>query len=211
MRVVAVIPAYNEEKTVGQVVSTLKRVPVIEDVLVVSDGSEDGTASVARKAGARVIELKENVGKGGAMKAGVKSAAADIVLFLDADLVGLTESHVMDLLNPVIEGEADMSIGLFESGRPVTDIAQVVAPHLSGQRAVRGDVLAQVPELEVARFGVELALTRFVRRSQIRMKEVPLKGMTHVMKEEKFGFSRGFIARMRMYWDIVRAFTAGRG
>ncbi|MGE5484258.1 MAG: glycosyltransferase family 2 protein [Ignavibacteriales bacterium] len=211
MRIVAVVPAYNEEKTVGRVVETVRRVPLVDEVIVVSDGSEDGTARVARQAGAVVIDLDDNVGKGGAMKAGVKGAAADIILFLDADLIGLTESHVTDLLTPVLGDEADMTLGVFKSGRAATDLAQALAPHLSGQRAVRADVLSRVPEIEVARFGVELALTRFASENRIRVKEVPLPGMTHIMKEEKMGFSRGFFARMRMYWDIVRAFMSERG
>jgi len=211
VKVVAVIPAYNEEKTIGPVVSTIVRVPLVDEVVVVSDGSRDGTACVASRAGARVLELSTNHGKGGAMKAGVENAKADVVLFLDADLVGLTESHVIDLLTPVIEGEADMTLGLFKSGRSATDLAQTLAPYLSGQRAVRADVLRRVAEIDVARFGVELALTRFAGDNHLRVREVPLRGMTHLMKEEKLGFSRGFLARMRMYWDIVRAFLAERG
>jgi glycosyltransferase involved in cell wall biosynthesis len=210
VRVVAVIPAYNEEKTVAGVVLAVRSAGLVDEVIVVSDGSEDRTAATARDAGARVIELQENVGKGGAMKAGVDSAAADVVLFLDADLIGITGRHVTSLLRPVLEGRADMTIGVFEGGRPLTHIAQAIAPHLSGQRAVTAEALNRVSELDVARFGVETALTRVAKRSKLRVEEVPLKGVTHLMKEEKMGLSKGFVARVRMYWDIVRALVSGR-
>src|SRR5690554_4849137 len=101
MSVVAVIPALNEEKTIGEIVQVVKSVPIINQVIVVSDGSDDNTARIARKNGAKVISLKENVGKGGAMSAGVNSSREEIILFLDADLVGLTKAHVEALLTPV--------------------------------------------------------------------------------------------------------------
>ncbi|NPV71268.1 MAG: glycosyltransferase family 2 protein [Firmicutes bacterium] len=210
MRVVAIVPAYNEEKTVGNVIEVLRSLDRIDEVVVVSDGSRDSTAEVARRAGATVLELRDNVGKGGAMKTGIESTTAGVFLFLDADLIGLAEEHVTALIAPVVDGSADMTVGIFERGRAVTDIAQVVAPQLSGQRAVKAKVLSDIPELEVARFGVEIALTRYAKHEGIRVLEVPLKGLTHVMKEEKMGLSKGFVARMKMYWDIIRAHAANR-
>ena len=68
MKVAAVIPAYNEERTVASVVRAVREAPSISEVIVVDDGSTDRTAQVARQAGARVVHLETNVGKGGAMK-----------------------------------------------------------------------------------------------------------------------------------------------
>ena len=62
--VTAIIPAYNEEGTIGKIVSVVRQIDEIKEIIVVSDGSEDNTAEVARQAGARVIELVENTGKG---------------------------------------------------------------------------------------------------------------------------------------------------
>lgn len=205
MRVAAVIPAYNEEATIGPVIDAVRRVPCIDDVVVVSDGSDDATAAVARRHGAYVIELQANVGKGGALKAGIERADADVYVFLDADLIGLQPDHVTALLDPVLEGRAAMTVGRFSGGRVATDLAQVVAPYLSGQRAVRREVLAGIPNLEVARFGVEMALTRHIQRRRIRVEEVVLVGLTHRTKEEKLGILPGFLARMREYWDIIRS------
>jgi len=209
MKAAAVIPAYNEETTIGAVIDVVKRVPQVTQVIVVSDGSTDRTAHVARQMGAKVIDLKTNIGKGGAMKRGIDSTAAGVVVFLDADLVGLTERHVEALIEPVATDQAEMSVGLFEGGRVATDLAQAVAPFLSGQRAVRRSLLDEIEDMDIARFGVEVALTRLVRAKSYRVENVVLSGLTHRMKEEKLGFARGIVARLKMYWEIVRHVQRG--
>ena len=130
-----------------------------------------------------------------------------MVLFLDADLLGLTPKHVHNLLEPVINDQADMTIGIFDKGRIATDLAQKMAPYLSGQRALKFSLLEQISDLDVARFGVELALNRFMESSGVRVQEVLLHDMSHVMKEEKFGVWKGMAARMKMYWEIIKYFT----
>lgn len=208
MRVAAVIPAYNEEPTIADVVAAVRRSDLVESVIVVADGCTDATAERARQAGARVIEHPENRGKAAAMRTGLSACESDVVLFLDADLVGLTEAHVRALLAPVLAGEADMSVGIFDDGRLATDLAQVLTPYLSGQRAVRRSVIermfAEERDADVSRFGIEVALTRFAERAGLRVTEVPLEELTHRMKEEKLGLVRGLAARMRMYWDILK-------
>ena len=207
MESIAIIPAYNEEKTIGHVLAVLKNTPLINKIIVVSDGSTDNTVQVAKSYEVEVIELCENRGKGGALKAGLDNNKADVALFLDADLIGLTPKHVHSLLEPVINDHADMTIGIFDKGRIATDLAQKMAPYLSGQRALKFPLLEQISDLDVARFGVELALNRFMESSGIRVQEVLLHDMSHVMKEEKFGVWKGMAARMKMYWEIIKYFT----
>jgi polyisoprenyl-phosphate glycosyltransferase len=205
MRVIAIIPAYNEEKTIGDVLEVVKKTDIVDSIIVVSDGSTDGTVEVARSHGVHVIELKENLGKGGAMSAGMVSSESDIILFLDADLLGLTEAHVRSLVQPVMTGEAEMTLGLFDRGRLATDLALKVAPFLTGQRAVRRSLLEQISDMEISRFGVEVAITRHIEHRGIPVKAVTLHDMSHVMKEEKMGLVKGFAARMKMYWEIVKS------
>lgn len=198
----AVIPAYNEAATVGKVIETLKQVTDISEIIVVSDGSSDATAGVARRHGARVIELATNGGKGAAMAVGARAAREDILLFLDADLEGLTAAHVEALIAPLLDDSADMTVGIFSRGRSLTDLAQVVAPHLSGQRAIRKELFLAVGA-EKSRFEIEVLLNGEARARGWRVKKVPLVNMTHVMKEEKRGLWRGFVARLGMYKDIL--------
>ncbi len=207
MRITAVIPAFNEERTIAGVLSVLTGIEEIEEIIVVSDGSTDRTKEVAESFNVTVISLSENRGKGGAIKAGLDKSRTDVILFLDADLIGLRHSHVYSLLEPVTSGRNKMSIGIFENGRVATDLAQKVAPYLSGQRAVRREVLEEMNDLDITRFGVEMALTQLVDELNLPVEEVCLHDLTHVTKEEKLGVIKGLAARMKMYWEIVRYFT----
>lgn len=203
-RVVAVIPAYNEERTLGEVLDTVAHSPEIDATVVISDGSTDLTATVARRKGAVCIELEQNVGKGGALKAGIDQADADVYVFLDADLIGLKPAHVGALLAPVLAGEAEMAVGILDHGRAATDLAQWMVPNLSGQRAVTRRALQGMSGLEAARYGVEVAMTRHIKKQRLPVAAVPLECLTHIMKEEKLGLLRGFLARLKMYWEIVK-------
>ncbi|MDI6637302.1 MAG: glycosyltransferase family 2 protein [Bacillota bacterium] len=197
-----IIPAYNEGARIGRVISAALGAKLVSEVIVVSDGSTDNTADVARSLGVRVVELARNRGKGGAMKAGLAATSAEVVAFIDADLVGLTPDHVDELIRPVVSGEADATLGVFAGGRSSTTLAQRLTPGLSGQRAVRAVLLRDVP-MEDARFGVEVVLNRHLASCGARVKRVVLHGVSQVMKEEKRGGLKGFAARLRMYWEIV--------
>ncbi|HHW98580.1 MAG TPA: glycosyltransferase [Firmicutes bacterium] len=204
MRTIAIIPAYNEEKTVGNSVAAAKGSRFVDEVYVVNDGSEDRTSQRAKDAGATVIEMGNNRGKGAALQMGLQSTSSDIIVFLDADLIGLKVVHVDSLVLPVLQGEVDMTLGVFEGGRRSTDLAQKITPFLTGQRAVRRQILQQLPNIEELGFGVEIALTRYVKAHGVPYREIMLHEVSQVMKEEKFGLIDGISRRLRMYWDIVR-------
>jgi len=206
MSVVVIIPALNEERTIKKIIDVTKTSKLVNRIIVVSDGSTDNTASIAKECGVEVIDLKKNVGKGGAMCLGVKSCNEDVILFLDADLIGLTRVHIDSMLKPVINNQVEMAIGVFTKGRVVTDLAQVFTPFLSGQRAIKRSLFEQIDNLDVSKFGVEIALTQYVSKYNIPYKKIKLYNITHLTKEEKLGISKGISSRFRMYWDIIRSF-----
>ncbi len=203
-KVAAIIPAYNEENTLKEILKTLKRVKKIHQIMVISDGSEDNTAEVAHECGVEVIDLLDNRGKGGAIKAGIQHTDAEILVLLDGDLIGLTPRHVQQLIDPVLLNEVEMSIGIFQQGRMATDLAQKMAPFLSGQRALRRKLIDNISQLELSRFGVEVALHTYTEEHHIPYREVKLPDLSHVMKEEKLGVAKGIAARIKMYWDILK-------
>lgn len=205
MSVTVVIPAYNEEPTVGTVVAVAwAAAPLVREVIVVDDGSTDGTAAMARQAGARVISLGSNGGKTRALCAGVEAAGEEVLLFLDADLLGLKPEHVHRLAGPVLEGRAGMAVGVFRRGRPATDLAQFLAPQLSGQRALPRKVFLGAKNYLRPGFAAEVALNAYARQEGLTVVRVPLEGVSHVTKEEKRGLWPGLSARLRMYFDIWR-------
>jgi glycosyltransferase involved in cell wall biosynthesis len=189
LRVAAVIPAFNEAARVGRVLEVLRNTPEIDEIIVVSDGSTDGTFDVACSyPGVKAIQLPRNQGKGGAMREGALRTKADVLLFFDADLVGLNPKHVSDLIAPVCAGEAHMATGIFTGGRWATDIAQRCSPGITGQRAIRRDVFLRIPGLETVGYGIELAITYYVRHNGYSSQRVEIRGVTHPMKEEMLRF-----------------------
>jgi glycosyltransferase involved in cell wall biosynthesis len=206
MKTVCIIPAYNEERTIGNVIETVKSVDLVDDIIVISDGSIDRTAKIARGLGVFTIESNINRGKGAALKIGIDNTNADVLLFLDADLIGLNQEHVNNLIYPVLNNEVDMTVGVFENGRFLTDLAQKVAPNLSGQRALKKCLIQSINNMDITRYGIEVALTRMADREHYNYKTVCLKDMTHIMKEEKLGLAKGFAERMKMYWQIIKCF-----
>ncbi|HEU5152671.1 MAG TPA: glycosyltransferase [Iamia sp.] len=212
--VVALVPAKDRADDIAATVSALRGLVAVDRVLVVDDGSRDGTAENARAAGAEVLRLPINRGKGGAVLAGVEATPeADVYLLIDADLAA-TASAADRLLDPVLAGEADMTIGVFPpaegrggagrvkalAGRAIHRATghEVVEP-LSGQRAVRRELLVDLPSAE--RFGLEVAMTIDALRAGARVLEVEVP-MDH---RHTGGSWSGAVHRARQGADIARA------
>lgn len=205
MKFAAVIPAFNEASTIGSIVRVCKSCPELSDVIVVNDGSSDQTGDVARKHSVTVIDLPTNQGKGAAVIAGVRATDADVIVLVDADLIGLRPSHIHQLIAPVKSGQVDMTVGVFKSGRKMTDLSQKIAPFLNGQRAIVRSIFDRISDLEVTRYGMDITLSRCAKQYGYRVEKVKLIAITQMMKEEKMGFWRGFSARLKMYWEILLA------
>lgn len=199
MKASVIIAALNEAQTIADVVRAARRAAHVSEVIVVSDGSRDGTGAVARQAGAEVVELTRNVGKAGAVMSGVERATGDAIVLLDADLIGLRPEHVDSLLRPVVKDGADMTIGVFNK-----DLMQTVLPSLCGQRAIRRALLLRHPELSDRGFGLERTLGAIARRERWRVRAVDLPGVSHRRKVEKYGLVGGYRAKLRADADLLK-------
>jgi len=204
MNISAIIPAYNEESTIADVIKTVKKIPEINTVIVVSDGSTDRTVAVARAQKAKVYQLKKNIGKGGAIKRGFEKTDSDILLFLDADLIGLKTEHIYSLINPIRKNLADMTIGVFSQGRLLTDLPQFLTPYLSGQRAIKREIIDMIPHLDLLKYGLEVTITQLVKKHDFKVSQVKLNNLTQRIKEEKYGLVEGVKKRLQMYLDIIK-------
>ena len=221
-RVAAIIPAHNEAARIADTVRAIQATHAFDDILVVDDGSDDSTAACAREAGARVMQLASNVGKGRALARGLTTVDADVVAFIDGDL-GESASIAADLVAPVRDGAADMTIAAPPAGRrsgfglvegfAAAGIRRLggarMARPLSGQRAMRRSLIE--PERFAGRFGVEVGLTIDALRKGARVVEVPL-GFTHAKTGKNWA---GFTHRARQGADVaaalaVRAFRGRR-
>jgi len=198
----AIIAAYNEEKTLGEVLGVLTRNRSIDEVIVVSDGSTDGTVEIARACNVTTIALRENRGKGYAMRVGVDHAANDVLFFVDGDMLNLTDRHVAALVRSVLRGECDMNIGVRNRGpvRNFLHLQMKAGPVLSGIRVMRREVWDTVPARYQERFKIEAALNYFCSQAGYRQRQTIIHNLGHLRKESKRGFWPGLSSR----WDMTR-------
>jgi len=110
-----VIPVLNESDTIGKVVEAVRRAPKVDEVIVVDDGSIDGTPELAEAAGATVI-TSTLLGKGASMEDGMRAARNDIILYLDGDLAGLCDDLVECMTEPLLNDWADFVKASFSRG-----------------------------------------------------------------------------------------------
>jgi polyisoprenyl-phosphate glycosyltransferase len=205
MAISVIVPAYNEAGRISAVLEPIGASALVDEIIVVDDGSDDETAAEAEKHPVRVIRLGENRGKAAALDAGVSVARNDVFLFLDADLVGLKTEHVDQLIRAFADGNLDMAVGVFSDGRRNTDLAQKINPYASGQRVLPRRLWERAKEnVHEMNFGIEIALSRLAAREGWRKEYVKLAGVSHVLKEEKRGFKKGLLDRFRMYGDMIK-------
>ncbi|MGL6298965.1 MAG: glycosyltransferase family 2 protein, partial [Methanobacteriaceae archaeon] len=104
-----VIPAYNEAETVASVINIANSISYVNEVIVVDDGSHDGTAEEAKLAGATVISHVSNQGKGAALKTGFRHSKGDIIAFIDGDIHNLSTDKIDSIIMPILEGKTDIT------------------------------------------------------------------------------------------------------
>ncbi len=194
-QVAVVIPAYNEADRVGATATAAAALTGVDLVVVVDDGSRDGTARVASQAGAAVLRHARNRGKAAAMETGAEAVrlldqrerrdTPRHLLFLDADL-GETSAAAGPLITPVAAGAADMTIAVFAArvklgghgfvvGLSAAGIRRAVgwtpAQPLNGQRCLTRAAFDAARPLARG-FGVETAMTIDLKRKGLRITEV---------------------------------------
>ena len=225
--VAVVIPAKDESVRVATTVRAAARIPGVDLVVVVDDGSTDRTAEAARAAGARVIAHPRNRGKAAAMESGAAAvAAADdprdprLLLFLDADLED-SATAAAALVPPVRDGEAEMSIAILpvqrtaggghgfvvRAARSGITRATGFSPTqpLSGQRCLTRSAFEAARPL-ASGFGVETALTIDLLRAGLRVREVECDLHHRVTGKDL----RGQLHRLKQYVHVQRALLQRR-
>lgn len=201
--VVAIIPAHNEAPRIAPVIQSALASGAVARVVVVDDGSTDGTGRVAHQAGAHLLQLPENLGKGQAMLAGLHATTEPVVLFLDADLIGLTPGHVERLVRPVTSGSCVMAVGLRDYGLIWSELQEAI-PRIGGERAVHRSVLERVPASFWSGFRIEAGINEVAQRMG-RVCDVTLYGVSMVSKWHKGDPATGLINAFRMVRSVLVA------
>ena len=200
-----IIPAFNEAERIGRVLAAVARHPLIDEVIVVDDGSTDATPDVvAGVARVRLVRLGRNSGKTAALRAGLMLARAPTVLLLDADLVGLKPADVTALVRPVLDARADVAISL--RGNAPRLWRMIGLDYISGERVLPMEFLR--PHLgslvNLPPFAFEVWLNRLFIERRARLAIVPWPGVRSPFKQTKLGLLAGMRADVGMMRDIFR-------
>jgi glycosyltransferase involved in cell wall biosynthesis len=217
-----VIPVYNEKPTIRVLYETVKAVAIDKEIILVDDGSTDGTREVLATladAMTKVVMHERNMGKGAALRTGFSHASGDIVIIQDADLE-YDPGQYPKLIEPILAGKADVVYG----SRFVTgDYRRVMFFwHMVGNKFLtllsnmltnlnltdmetcykvfRREVLAKIL-IEENRFGFEPEITAKIAKLNVRLFEVGISYSGRTYKEgKKIGWKDGFSA----FWCILK-------
>jgi len=209
-RLSCIIPAYNEAPRIAAVLASVVGHPLIDEVIVVDDGSSDGTAEVVAKVpGVRLIALAQNRGKSWAVATGIEAAGHDLVLLLDSDLLGLHQEDLTALIAPVREGRADVTISL--RGNSPWPWRLIGLDYISGERVLR-KALVGAPEAlrALPRFGLEMHLNRRLIAARARIAVVRWPEVASPWKGAKRGRRAGILADLKMLADMFRTVPVHR-
>jgi len=221
-----VIPVYNEEHTVAELVDTVRRVEtgLIKEIILVNDCSKDGTGAVLDQLAKQdpslvVLHHPVNRGKGAALRTGFAKATGDIVLIQDADLEYDPQEYPK-LLAPLLEGHADVVFGsrflgggahrvLFfwhMVGNKFLTLLSNMMTNLNltdmevCYKVFKREILQSIP-LKEDRFGFEVEITAKVARKRCRIYEVPISYHGRTYEDgKKIGWKDG----VRAIWCILR-------
>jgi glycosyltransferase involved in cell wall biosynthesis len=205
-KISCIIPAYNEAGRIGAVLDAARNHPMINEVILIDDGSTDRTKeTIEQKLGEKVklISFEKNMGKSFAVAAGIEKAVNDIIFLLDGDLMGLTEKDISNIIHPILSGEADMSISLRKNSLLIYKLFKL--DYVSGERVFQKSLimehLAEIRRLPG--FGLESFINELIIKNSWRVKVVYWRDVITPRKSKKIGFFKGRKKDLSMIIQIL--------
>lgn len=198
-----VIAAFNEAPRIGGVLDIVTHHPLVDEVIVVNDGSRDNTEEVLRKrSDITVISLEKNKGKSNAVREGIMRATGDTIMLLDADLGGLTEDAVTTLIDPVIKDQADITLSM--RGNSLSIYKFLGLDFVSGERVFAKSLIKDLSDLgRLKGFGLESYINRIIIEKKLRMCVVNWPHVMQARKQDKYGFWEGTLVELHMMKQVV--------
>ncbi len=201
-----VIPARDEALTIAAVVRAARAAPNVGRVLVIDDGSRDGTATAARDAGAEVMASRGEGSKALALATGVAHSSAELLVFFDADILRAEPRHFQSLIAPVAEGAFAMCCGIIDYG-PLRNPLFLRLPPITGLRALRRSVFEAIPPSKLNGFQIEIMINEVIARGGMPSAIRVLEGVGHRSKVDKLGRAAGTRAHLAMTAELLHCLT----
>ena len=203
-----IICAHNEAPRIAEVLAVAAAHPLLDEVIVVDDGSTDGTASIVRSfPSVRLLSCPQNRGKSRAFADGVRAARYDYIMHLDADLKYLTAANITDLAEPVLSRRYGMSISVRKNS--LAAYRWMGLDFVSGERVIPKRIVAScLAEIDkLPRFGIEAFINARVIDERLGIAIVTLENVMNTRKAEKIGWCRGTLADYRTTRDVLRVIS----
>ena len=200
-----IICAFNEGPRIAAVLDVVSVHPLLQELIVVDDGSTDNTAEiVSAYPGVRMITCSENRGKSHAMATGLAAAQGEFVMLLDADLKGLCAQNITALAAPVLSGAVGASLSLRQNSLWLFRL--IGLDFVSGERVIRKALLSEVlMEIHgLPRFGIELFMNQRMIARKLPLAVSYWPQVTQCRKTEKLGYWQGVRAEWRMLVDLLQ-------
>lgn len=199
-----IIAAYNEESRIAKVLKEVEHHPLINEVIVVNDGSQDKTSDVVRKFDVKLIENEKNLGKTLSVKKGIAAAKNDLIMLLDADLKGLNAESITKLAKPVLDGQVDWTLSL--RGNSFGYMKFFKMDWVSGERVIPKELLADplIWSRPKIGFGLETLMNKSLLDHHRTFRSVYLPHVTITSKADKVGWLKGNIGEFKMVSQISK-------
>jgi glycosyltransferase involved in cell wall biosynthesis len=202
INVTAIVPAYNEEKNILNVLKCLKLVPQINEIIVIDDGSSDNTTALVKEIeNITVLKNKKNLGKTKSVIKGIKASKNDAIVMVDADLVGLEYSHLEEIINTYAQG-FDMVI--LDYGGQEFYLRKIIRsfPALSGVRILSKKVFNKIKFNSGDRFELENRINNYYLENQLTLIVVNGETVHTPHKYNKYTFHKGLYLEAKALKEI---------
>ncbi len=207
-RISCVVCAYNEASRIRHILDAVRGHPALIEVIVVNDGSTDGTEQVLRAyPQIQLISYSPNRGKTYALSRGIAAAQGDYLMLLDADLTGVTASDITALAEPVVSGRADVSISLRRNSLAL--YRALGLDFVSGERVLPTALVRDAVEemQKLPRWGGEAYMNELIIQQQLLVSVVDWQRVFNIRKGDKVGHWRGVLDEFDMMRDAFKVLS----